>query len=77
MKFQGIRDSLRNGSFKRHEQLELIAGLIIGKLDCYEKCAQKLIDNWYELLPAYILFSCPQANLDNIGRISQVLLFKL
>jgi hypothetical protein len=50
----------------------MIAGLLIGKNDNYEKCARALFENWYELLAGYTLFSCPGANIQNIRQIAQV-----
>lgn len=49
-----------------------MAGLLIGKNESFEKCARALYENWYELLPAYTLFTCPGANVDNIGKIAHV-----
>ncbi|KAI6193986.1 Rab11-binding and Nucleoporin domain containing protein [Aphelenchoides besseyi] len=69
-----VRDSLRSGTFKRSsEELEMIAGILIGKMESFEKCGRSLYDFWYELLPAYVLFTCPGADLDNIGKIAQTL----
>ncbi|KAI6196553.1 Rab11-binding and Nucleoporin domain containing protein [Aphelenchoides besseyi] len=69
-----VRDSLRSGTFKRSsEELEMIAGMLIGKMESFEKCGRSLYDFWYELLPAYVLFTCPGADLDNIGKIAQTL----
>ncbi|KAI6179136.1 Nuclear pore complex protein Nup85 [Aphelenchoides besseyi] len=67
-----VRDSLRNGTFKRSsEELEVIVRILIGKMESFEKCGRSLYDFWYELLPAYVLFTCPGADLDNIGKIAQ------
>ncbi|KAI6208360.1 hypothetical protein M3Y96_00107000 [Aphelenchoides besseyi] len=69
-----VRDSLRSGTFKRSsEELGMIARILIGKMESFEKCGRNLYDFWYELLPAYVLFTCPGADLDNIGKIAQTL----
>ncbi|KAI6184491.1 Nuclear pore complex protein Nup85 [Aphelenchoides bicaudatus] len=68
-----VRDMIQTGSFRKSEQLNIIAGLLIGKNENYEKCARMLFDNWYELLPAYVLFACPGATIQNVGRVAQTL----
>ncbi|KAI6234128.1 Nuclear pore complex protein Nup85 [Aphelenchoides fujianensis] len=68
-----VRDALRTGVFKKSEQLEMIGGLLIGRMESFEKCGRSLNDFWYELLPAYVLFSCPGADLENVGKVAQTL----
>lgn len=68
-----VKDAIQTGTFNCSEQLEIIAGLLIGKTENYEKCARALFENWYEILPSYTLFTCPSANIENIGRVAQTL----
>lgn len=67
-----MRDVLRANTFASNEPLQLIAGLLIGKIECFAQVGKNFFDYWYELLPAYVLFSCPGVDLDGVGKVAQV-----
>lgn len=63
---------LRNVHFNKHNDLLFMCSILLGENTAFEKCSTTFGICWYELLPAYVLFSYPGAKISNIGSIAEV-----
>ncbi|CAD5211684.1 unnamed protein product [Bursaphelenchus okinawaensis] len=68
-----IREAVRSNAFADSELFQTIAGVLLGNLESYVQVTKYCFEAWYELLPAYILFSTPGCDLDNIATVAKVI----
>jgi hypothetical protein len=60
-------------SFIDDTPLHFIAKLLIGDIQTFKQVAERLSHQWYELLPAFILFSKPAATVNDLGDLTMEL----
>uniref|UniRef100_A0A915CZS6 Nuclear pore complex protein Nup85 n=1 Tax=Ditylenchus dipsaci TaxID=166011 RepID=A0A915CZS6_9BILA len=66
-----IRELVQTGMLRQHDNLNFIYAILRGQKVAFMKCSQTLAINWYELLPAYVLFCHPAAKPHQIGKIAE------
>ena len=59
-------------TFVEDEPLHFICNMLLGDIDAFKQASQTLSRQWYELLPAYIMFSQPKANFNDLGALTTV-----
>uniref|UniRef100_A0A914CAX5 Nuclear pore complex protein Nup85 n=1 Tax=Acrobeloides nanus TaxID=290746 RepID=A0A914CAX5_9BILA len=66
-----VRELLSSGQFKNSNDLAFICSILIGDKTAFKQIFEGLSQNWYELLPAYILFCHPGADMGHVLQISK------
>uniref|UniRef100_A0A914PCD8 Nuclear pore complex protein Nup85 n=1 Tax=Panagrolaimus davidi TaxID=227884 RepID=A0A914PCD8_9BILA len=60
-------------AFADDEPLIFIANMLLGDISTFKKASESLSRQWFELLPAYILFSNPTATVDDLNDLTMEL----
>ncbi|CAD5216137.1 unnamed protein product [Bursaphelenchus xylophilus] len=68
-----VREAVRANSFADSDLFQTISGVLLGKAESYVQVTQHCFDSWYELLPAYVLFSTPACDLDNVANVAKTI----
>uniref|UniRef100_A0AC34GH79 Nuclear pore complex protein Nup85 n=1 Tax=Panagrolaimus sp. ES5 TaxID=591445 RepID=A0AC34GH79_9BILA len=60
-------------AFADDEPLNFIANMLLGDIDTFKHASETLSRPWYEILPAYILFSNPTATVNDLADLTMKL----
>lgn len=64
--------ALRSSLSQKYHDLKFLCSILLGEQVTFEKCSQAFTMTWFELFPAYVLFSFPAAKAEHIGEIAEV-----
>ena len=59
--------------FRVHDNLGVICSLLIGDKGTFRKYFDLFRPNWFEVLPAFLLYFCPMADGEQMPKIIEVI----
>lgn len=62
-------------SFANDEPLYFVCKLLLGDIGAFKQAAYSLSRQWYEILPAFIIFAKPTAEYKDLGPLSSVIFY--